>query len=77
MFYGGQLVFFGYLQEQSFDTAMENGVREVSIPITSPIGVISGLYFNPIKIASTTTIGGLPEVSRNWRSRQGAVASLP
>ena len=59
VFYGGQLVFFGYLQEQSFDTAMENGVREVSIPITSPIGVISGLYFNPIKIASTTTIGVL------------------
>ena len=59
VFYGGQLVFFGYLQEQSFDTAMENGVREVSIPITSPIGVISGLYFSPIKIASTTTIGVL------------------
>ena len=59
VFYGGQLVFFGYLQEQSFDTVMENGVREVSIPITSPIGVISGLYFSPIKIASTTTIGVL------------------
>ena len=59
VFYGGQLVFFGYLQEQSFDTAMENGVREISIPITSPIGVISGLYFSPIKIASTTTIGVL------------------
>lgn len=59
VFYGGQLVFFGYLQEQSFDSAMENGVHEVSIPITSPIGVISGLYFSPIKIASTTTIGVL------------------
>lgn len=59
VFYGGQLVFFGYLQEQSFDTVMENGVREVSIPITSPIGVISGLYFSPIKISSTTTIGVL------------------
>ena len=59
VFYGGQLVFFGYLQEQSFDTAMENGVREVSIPITSPIGVINGLYFDPIKSAGTTTIGDL------------------
>jgi hypothetical protein len=59
VFYGGDLVFFGYLQDQSFDTVIENGVREISIPITSPIGVIKGLYFGPIKSAGTTTIGDL------------------
>ena len=59
VFYGGDLVFFGYLQDQSFDTVIENGVREVSIPITSPIGVINGLYFDPIKSAGSTTIGDL------------------
>jgi hypothetical protein len=59
VFYGGDLVFFGYLQDQSFDTVIENGVREISIPITSPIGVINGLYFDPIKSAGSTTIGDL------------------
>ena len=59
VFYGGDLVFFGYLQDQSFDTVIENGVREISIPITSPIGVINGLYFSPIKSAGSTTIGDL------------------
>lgn len=59
VFYGGDLVFFGYLQDQSFDTVIDNGVREISIPITSPIGVINGLYFSPIKSAGSTTIGDL------------------
>jgi hypothetical protein len=59
VYYGARVVFMGYLQAQSFDTALDNGVHEVSFPINSPIGVISGLYFDPIKSAGTTTIGDL------------------
>jgi hypothetical protein len=59
VYYGARVVFMGYLQAQSFDTALDNGVHEVSFPINSPIGVISGLYFDSIKSAGTTTIGDL------------------
>ena len=46
-YYGNDMVFSGYLQAQSFDSPWSDGIHEVSIPVTSQLGVLGGRKFSP------------------------------
>lgn len=47
VFYGNTLVFSGYLQCQSFSNKFAAYPYTVKIPVISPLGILSGLYFEP------------------------------
>lgn len=48
--YGGQLVFTGYLQAQSFENKWAAPPRELQIPIISHLGIGKGVTFDPNNI---------------------------
>lgn len=45
IYYDNELVFFGYIQAQSFDNTYEDAPRVLSIPIMSPLVLMEGQYF--------------------------------
>lgn len=57
VWHGSELLFFGYLQAQNFDHDWISAPRHISIPISSPLGVIHEMNINPINAAGNTTLG--------------------
>lgn len=46
--YNGEVYFIGYVQAQNFSNDYGPGPRVIELPVVSPLGVLDGLYFEPI-----------------------------
>lgn len=57
IYYGSELVFYGFIQAQAFDNDYEDAPRVLSIPIMSPIELMRGQYFPTDDSNSDAMIG--------------------
>ena len=53
----GKLIFFGYIQAQSFSDEQVSSPKVVQFPIASPLAVMGETYLQPIKVSGTSTLG--------------------
>lgn len=54
---GGELLFFGFIQAQNYANDYAPAPHHVSLPISSPLGVIANMFINPRYSAGNTTLG--------------------
>lgn len=57
VYYGSTLVFFGYIQAQSFENEWSSGPRTLRLPIFSPLAIMDGQTFTENASLSDVTIG--------------------
>ncbi len=57
VYYGTSLVFFGYIQAQSFENEWGPGPRDIKLPIFSPLAVMEGEVFSENASLSEVTLG--------------------
>ena len=54
-----ELLFFGFIQAQNYANDYAPAPRHVSLPISSPLGVIANTFINPRNSAGNTTLGAV------------------
>lgn len=57
--YGSSLVFTGFMQAQTFENDWAPAPRELSFPVTSPLGLLEGYIFNTINPPTMVTFATL------------------
>lgn len=57
VYYDNTLVFFGYIQAQSFENEWASGPRTLNLPIFSPLAIMDGQTFTENALLSDVTIG--------------------
>lgn len=57
--YGSSLVFTGFMQAQTFENDWAPAPRELSFPVTSPLGLMEGFTFNTINPPTRVTFATL------------------